>query len=423
MKKGNKIVFVIVIIFMIVGVILFGYYGYTEFFDSKTDDNSDISTVFKFAEDTNKIYQSSDVLTKGNNNYLVVKKNDKWYEIANNYSEDNTGFQILGAYKDKLYYVDLKGIKYVDLNDESLKINDYSMKDKIFVDNVYKAYFSDNTLFVEVDDNPDANVDESEKTTYSIISYDLNSNYININGKKLFSIKDDPVNFYVVNNKLIYLYDYKNDEYKLKSYELESEKTSTIMENICNMDIYKNYLIVTKINPIDNDEKCSLHYFYDVGKDKEIYLTNKELHAVVGDNLYFQDNDKIYEFSEKSEKVKFISNGKMNYSTDILYYLNDNKIYKYENNKSSLVYTGDDKYKIRGFNIENDSNHEVIYVYTRADSYAIVDGKKQDMDDIQKSYLKYKVNMKDGSVKTFDYSSDDVNDDIVYDEELDENEE
>lgn len=422
MKKGNKILFVIIIILMIIGVVLFGYFGYTEFFDNKIDDNSGISAVFNPVEDTNKIYQSSDVLTKENNNYLVVKKNDKWYEIANNSSDDNAGFQILGAYNDKLYYVDLKGIKYVDLNDETLKIHDYAMKDKIFVDNVHKSYFFDNTLFVEVDNNPDTDED-SEKTTYSIISYELDSEYINKSGKKLFSIKEEPVNFYVIDNKLVYLYDFKNEEYKLKSYELDNDKTSTLMSDICDMDIYKNYLIVTKINPIDNDEKCSLHYFYDVNKNKEIYLTNKELHAVVGGNLYFQDSDKIYEFSEKSGKVKFISNGRINFNTDKLYYLNDNKIYKYENDKSSLVYTGDDKYKIRGFNVENDSKHEVIYIYTRAESYAIVDGKKQDIEDVQKEYLKYKVNMKDGSVKTFDYSSDDSNSDIVYDEELEENEE
>lgn len=418
-KESKSLVFIIVLLIVIVfGV--FGYFVYYKYLDKKPVYATEIKEDFKAKKSTNQIYQSSDVLTKGKRKYLVVKKNDKWYEVDYAYSEDNVGFQVIGAYKDILYYVDSKGIKYVDLNSEKLKPAEYAVNDMCDVDSFYAAYFDKDTLYVEVLNNSyDANT-EDEKTAYSIISYDLNKSYITAKGKSLINIEDGPISFYVIDEKVFYLYDYNNGLYKLKQYAIENDKTSIVTSDVCDMDIYKDHLIVTKINPIDENESCSLHYFINAYNGKDIFVSNKEFHSVMGDVLYFQDSNKIYEFVDETGKISFISNGRMDFNQDTLYYLNKNKVYKYENGKSVILYTGEEQYKIRGFNIDNSTGKEIIFIYTRAGNYAIVDGKKQDAEETNKDILKYEVNMKNGSVITFDYSTDDI-DNISYDEKLDEN--
>ena len=422
-RKKSKVLIVLIVLFVICSLGAFGYFAYYKFSSKKPVYVPIIKEEFKSKDNTNKIYQSSDVLTKGNRKYLVVKKENNWYEMDSVYSEDNVGFHVLGAYKDILYYLDLDGIKYVDLNLEKPDPTRYALNDRCNLDSVYTSYFDNDMLYVEVDDDPyNTNTDDSEETAYSIISYDLNSNYANKNGKRLTIVKDGPVDFRVIDGKLFYLYDYDDGLYKLKQYSVESDRTSTVLEDICDIDMYKDHLIVTKINPIDEDEKCSMHYFVNPNTGKDIFISNKEFHSVINNVLYFQDNNKLYEFVESTGKINFISNGRMSYSENALYYLNKNKIYKYENGASVLLYTGEEQYKIRGFNVDNSTEKEIIYIYTRAGNYAIVDGKKQDIEDVDKDILKYKVNMKNGKVMTFDYSSDET-DDISYDEKLDENEE
>lgn len=408
-KKRSKAKVIIPIVLLLIIVLgIGGYFVYNNFF-AKKDVKEDKVVVEKFkeVENTNKLYQDSNVLSDDNNNYLVVKKDNSWYEADHNVSSDDIGFQTLGAYKDKLYYADKNGLKYVDLNDSSLTPVKFAMKSDVNYDNFSYYYFENNKLYIEVEGDPSANTAVGQKKHYAILIYDLTSNYSEKRGDILTVVEEEyPVDFYVVSGKIYYL-EGSTDEYKVRAYDPKEDKTSTIAEKICYLDVYKDHLLINRMDPNSEQEKCNDYYFLNVNNKKEIYIGNVEKALVLGNILYSEKEGSIYKYSEKSGKLELVSKGYMNPVGDYLYYITNNKIYKYVDGKSTTLHVGDDNYKIRGFSVYNDTGKDIIIVYTRAETYAVVDGVKKSAQEVEKTLFMYNVNMKNGTKKVFgDESSD-----------------
>ena len=209
MKKGKTKTFIILtIVFLVMSFMLLGYFCYKKFFTNKLYNSSSIHLNFKSIKNTNKVYQSSEVLIDNDINYLVVKKNDRWYEVDQDSSDDNGGFYVLGAYKDKLYYATSTGINYVDLNDDSLNVVKFVTDDNVNCNNIFYVRFDNDILYIEILNTNSVN--NEDDSSYSIISYNLNEIYQEKTGKSILTIKENPANFYVINKKIFYLIENKH---------------------------------------------------------------------------------------------------------------------------------------------------------------------------------------------------------------------
>lgn len=303
--------------------------------------------------------------------YVIGKKDDKWYEIAD--SDDSIYF--LGTYKNNAYCYNSKGLCYIDFNkdnyeiEEWIKYREYKLSENDEVGSLFfqKAYLIDDTIYFKY------KLDIAADTKASgILALNIDSNSFEDAKQIITRVKDGQWSL-DEKDKCIY---YLNDSNELKKYNIENKSEELIISNIRNFEVKNNIVLYLRVN---ND--------YREAANSIVQAATYEL--------------RLYDITSKEDKLIFesslynVTTGNLNgfgqlYKDDI-YYKSDNNIIKYNNGVNETVYTYEGG-TLKAFKYRDDNVLKIV-VDDNASKY-IYDGKMT-----ARVPVLYSVTMKDGSIK------------------------
>ena len=287
--KRNKKKYLLALLVAILGLVFLGvYYA------------ASIGLLTKEDENPNLEYDGATIIEKNNNNYLLVSREGKWYEVDSN--KDKNKLIIAGNIDNELYYVNDNIIKSINAKSEKLKEKTVLKVKR----NVGNAKLYGTMIYISL---------QNTGNNYSIYQVDP---------KKLLPktesvIKNSESNFTLSNDKLYYTVVDQNKT--LYEYNLNNKKVKEKAKEICNYIIAFDNLFITR--SIESKKSCEGNT-----------------------NLYEEgDNDFVY-----------LAQGSIFRPTDeSLYYLKDNILYTISHGEQYTLYKFDKKYQIEDFGVLDDN--------------------------------------------------------------------
>ncbi len=392
-KKKSKGLIVTIVILLILLLVSVGYICYSKGIidlNGKTDQKDKHEKVVSKKEDLkyegNLIVDAGNVKNKAGEKYysLIIKVNGKWYEVANN----SQSYNVFGEYDKKLYYADDFGFKYIDLSSKDFNVTEwikYEEKcyddDNGFVGLAYadKGILKDDTIyFIKSSFGWDNNRDS--------YLYTLNVNATSYSDIKKEFKQKSIVDFIIADNYIYYYYWEGSDiaRKSLKSYNFDTKETKKLLNNIDNIDLYKDDKKVIYSQAVSNkDDAPDKWYLYDL-----------------------ESNDKTFIAKVNSSSDSDCVSGMFQLFNNKVYYVDRNVIMRYENGKKEKIYKLDNiNYGGQGGYVEVINDNLFDYSSLSNDKYGyILNGKKVTKDEVQQYLKKYNVYMMNGKDKVFDDS-------------------
>lgn len=385
-KKKNKglIIMIIILIILLLGTI--GYICYDkglinldDKFAQKEHGNQE---KIKSKGDVLK-YEDSKVIDTGNYkngekyDSLIIKVNGEWYEVAN----DSIHYEIFGEYNNRLYYADDNAFKYIDLSTKDFNSVEWIKYEE-------KCYSDDND-YVGL-----AYADKGVLKNDTIYFIKDSFGWDNERDSYLYSLKVDATNYsdikqefkqksiidLIIKDNMIYYYfceDVTPAKQTLRSYNVDTKETMTLVKNIENIDLYEaegKALYSQKVS--NRDEAPEKWYLYDLSSENKTFITKISKGIISG--MFQLYNNKIY-------------------------YVDNDVIMKYENGKKEKIYKLDNiRHGGQGGGVEVINDNLFDYSSLATDEYGyILNGKKATKGEVEQYLEKYNVHMKNGQQKTF----------------------
>lgn len=323
------------------------------------------------------------IATEGDLNLIIGKyKNETWEEILKVDNETN----VLGTYKNKVYYYNSKGLSYIDLTKEEyeetewIKYKQYKISDTGELGNlsISKATMIDDTIYFEYSIGAGGTL-----PTDGILSITTNSKSFD-NAIQLISDVDKG-NWQVdANNKLIYYIQFgRGKSGTLYQYDLTTNQNEKVFDNVESFKIYENKILYYILN---NSVTSTETGIYPATYDLYLYnIDNKENKLIYVSSLSNINSGNLWSFAE--------------YYNDDVYYKDGTKIIKYNNGEKNTIYT-------------YSSNHGGDYLYgfyfidKNIIELVIQNGNKKylvngNISDKPAGISTINVKMKDGTKKEF----------------------
>lgn len=373
---------IIIIIFIL--IVLFFKPGIIKKDNNINDDQQSVELNTATEEEfVNKIYFSEFKIVKDNSNsYIIGKENDSWKEILKVSDKTN----ILGTYKNNLYYYDEDGLAYIDFESETykrtewLKYKQYKVSETGEVGNlnISKASMIDDIIYFKYNLNT-----SGSSSTNGILSINVNDNSFD---KAVQILSDVESNEWEIDveNKLIYYSANSQDTESLFKYNISTNEKELILSDIKGFQIEGQNILYLKLN---NSYKTSANTIVHAATyDLYLYdMNTKENKLIYESSIANINSNTLYSFAE-------CHNGD-------IYYKVDNKIVQYNNGANTVIYTyspnsGEDY--LYGFKFKE--NNIIELILQNDDKKYLINGKVYD-DLSNESTIT--VTMSDGSTKNF----------------------
>lgn len=315
--------------------------------------------------------------------FIIGKdKNGTWEEILRADNETN----VLGTYKNKVYYYNSNGLSYIDLTKEEyeetewIKYKQYKISDTGELGNlgISKATMIDDTIYFEYTIGAGGTL-----PTDGILSITTNSKSFD-NAIQLIADVDKGKWQVDTNNKLIYYIQFEQGKSgPLYKYDLATKQKEKIFDNVESFKIYENKILYYILN---NSVTSTETGIYPATYDLYLYnMDNKENKLIYVSSVSNINSGNLWSFAE--------------YYNDDVYYKDENKIIKYNNGEKNIIYT-------------YSSNHGGDYLYgfyfidKNIVELVIQNGNKKylvngNISDRPSGISTINVRMKDGTKKEF----------------------
>ena len=391
--KHLKLIVNIVMIILIILIFIFFVYPGILIKNIRNSNNSQLAQnsineyqndhVEQLDETINIKFTDIATATEGDLNLIIGKdKNGTWEEILKVDNETN----VLGTYKNKVYYYNSKGLSYIDLTKEEyeetewIKYKQYKISDTGELGNlsISKATMIDDTIYFEYSIGAGGTL-----PTDGILSITTNSKSFD-NATQLISDVDKG-NWQVdANNKLIYYIQFgRGKSGTLYQYDLTTNQNEKVFDNVESFKIYENKILYYILN---NSVTSTETGIYPATYDLYLYnIDNKENKLIYVSSLSNINSGNLWSFAE--------------YYNDDVYYKDGTKIIKYNNGEKNTIYTyssnhgGDYLY---GFYFIDKNIIELVI--QNGNKKYLVNGNISDKPD---GISTINVKMKDGTKKEF----------------------
>lgn len=336
-KKSNKVLIIVIIILFILLVLLGGYICYDKFYskeDIKTEEKENVSQVEKEEKVISMVFEAD-----GYDSIYGLKNDGTLVSLA---SGLGSVFKCYDISDNKLYYVDQNNIVHYVLLEGDFKDVETNVK---VSEDMWDIYVDNNNMFVFADGDAEG---------WFLELYALNTGdkeKMNFTGKNLEYFIND--NYY-----------YSDEAYNLKVYNVKTKEEKLIAANSRILLADNNYFLYASG---DLDEI----YLYDIKTEKSSVIAAAEDSGSISKE-YFA----LYD--------------------DVVYYVLNHHLYKYENNTYEKL-----------ISLGNDAGFEYDILKINADQMLITAEKDvYECGDTCDEVIHYIYNIKDNKLKqtTYDYS-------------------
>ena len=394
-KPKNKSNIGIIIFLVIIILGLFAYIGYNKgVFDGLLSNKpSAPESKEEKVEYDFKVVDTDIEEDSYNGMYLIGKFNNNWIEL----DHQNSKLNIIGTKDNKLYYSDYKHIKYIDLTDDTHKVNTiYNSNGDTCRGNINDpAIYGDKIYFELAISCHDS----------KLVSIEISDTALNEPKEVLGDVND----YVVVGDEIYYNVGFHCNDHKFYKYNMNTKKNTLIGTGICSFEIKDNNLIYFKNNN-----------YYDEKVDKFVYSNNS--------GYYNYDMNTGKSTKIDTVNISFNNDNSMNVLGIIydgsVYYIDGLKLMKNTNGVNETIYTynksdSDSKYRL---SLDDLSNGKVFVIrweeyrelseaeiedsditeHVLSDGVLIISDGKAYTEKTARSVLEsYNVTMADGSTRNF----------------------
>lgn len=382
--NGNKMLKVLILFLIVLLMGTIGYICYEKgFFNLGSKETSEKSMR------NQENYEYKMVYPENSSGILIIKRNGQWYEYDSYDVEQGGSYASLIGEKDgKLYYIMNKSIKYIDLKDEN-------SKPVVLVSASPKNYCKDNLNKGSIVGDRIYFLDSTSCHDSKLVSIDLNETSFDKAKTEVDAVND----YEVVDGNIFYNIGWDCSDYVFSRKNIETGKVESIGKGICKFEVNDNKTITYYLdnNKYDSEKNIWTYneksgcYNYDIATGKKTKID-------------------VITYKLSSMDVEFY-NGKV-------YYIDNNKLMKYENENVSKVYSQiktddygnntiiqmptviiDDVIMLNEQYLVKDEDGS--YNISDENDIVIINGKKNSEKQAMSALDMYTVKMLDGSTKNF----------------------
>lgn len=391
-KKLKLIVNIIMVLLIILIIVLFVYPGIL-LKNIKNSKNNHLAqnSINEFQknnesqEDEEKETKFTDIAITINENKKTIiakSKEDIWEELINIEKD----VEVLGVFKNKMYYYDDKGISFIDLakeeyeSKELIKYKKYKISDngKLENLNISKGVMIDNIIYFEYSLNAGGTL-----STDGILSIDINSKSFDNAVQIISNAKSGNWQIDTKNKLIYYSKSDDNSEKSVYKYNIETKQNEKILENIEDFKLYENKILYYTLNKLATSTATGI---YPATYDLYLYnIDNHERNLIYMSSISNVNSGNLEYFAE--------------YHNNDVYYKDGNKIVQYNNGEKNVIYTYSSKHGgdyFYGFSFI-DKNVIELVIQNGNKKYLVNGNVYDSLTGIEKTNFK----LKDGTVKSY----------------------